>query len=145
MRDIDMHLVDFEGCQLGLCNDYGVPFPKRWRLATTCGRTARTFSKLRCNHFKEFKHAVLDLRGSAPKDLVFTQVVWLSFSSMRCTRTWWTTFAQPCQLLLMVNSMNIGSMNLQKYQYQNRPPFSLLAPFHALQKGPMEKRQRPSG
>ena len=35
-------------------------------------------------------------------------------------------------------------MNLQKYQYQNRPPFSLLAPFHALQKGPMEKRQRPA-
>ena len=60
IRDVNMHLVDFDGCQVGLCDDSGVPFLKRWRIATSCGRTARLFSGLRCQHSKDFKHAVLE-------------------------------------------------------------------------------------
>ena len=62
IRDLGMQLIDFDGCQVGLKNDQGVPFLKRWRLATTCSRTARLFSGLTCNHPKDFKHAVLEGR-----------------------------------------------------------------------------------
>lgn len=62
VRDLGMIIIiiDSDGCQVDLCDDAGQPFLKRWRLATTCWRTARLFSGLRCKHPKDFKHAVLE-------------------------------------------------------------------------------------
>lgn len=57
-----MQIIDFDGCQVGLCDETGHPFLKRWRLATTCHRTAILFSALKCQHPKEFKHATLEGR-----------------------------------------------------------------------------------
>ena len=56
IQDLGMMLVDFEGCYVGLHDGSGELHLKRWRLATTCGRTARIFAKLRCNHPMDFKH-----------------------------------------------------------------------------------------
>ena len=52
-----MMLIDFEGCQVGLHDGSGELHLKKWRLATTCGRVARIFSRLRCDHPKDYKHA----------------------------------------------------------------------------------------
>ena len=57
IRDLNMMIVDFDGCQVGLTDSEGNLHLKRWRLITTCNRTARVFSTLRCNHPSGFQHA----------------------------------------------------------------------------------------
>eukprot|EP00435_Cladocopium_sp_Y103_P043609 s1043_g12.t1 len=57
IRDLNMMVVDFDGCQVGLTDLEGNLHLKRWNLITTCNRTARIFSTVRCNHPSSFQHA----------------------------------------------------------------------------------------
>ena len=74
IRDLNMMIVDFDGCQVGLTDSKGDLHLKRWRLITTCSRTARIFSTLRCNHPADFQHAPISgsrtrLTGFYPKEM----------------------------------------------------------------------------
>ena len=60
LQQLDMMIVDFDGCRVGVVDGEGRPHLKRWRIATTDGRMARIFSKLRCNHDPEFQHSVIE-------------------------------------------------------------------------------------
>ena len=60
IKELEMMLIDFDGCRVGVADSQGHPHLKKWRVATTCGRTARIFSKLRCQHEPEFKHSVIE-------------------------------------------------------------------------------------
>ena len=60
LQQLDMMIVDFDGCRVGVVDGDGQPHLKRWRVATTCGRTARVFSKLRCQHDSGFKHSIIE-------------------------------------------------------------------------------------
>ena len=57
IREIDMMVVNFDGCAVGLVDKAGTPFLKKWRLATTNERLARTFADKRCKHDHSFEHA----------------------------------------------------------------------------------------
>ena len=60
IRDLNMMVVDFDGCQVGLTDTNGGLHLKKWRLITSDNRTARIFNVLRCDHPKEFKHAPIE-------------------------------------------------------------------------------------
>ena len=60
IRDLNMMVVDFDGCQVGLTDFNGGLHLKKWRLITTDNRTARIFNALKCNHPKEFKHVPIE-------------------------------------------------------------------------------------
>ena len=57
IREIDMMVVNFDGCAVGLVDKAEIPFLKKWRLATTNERLARTFADKRCRHDHSFEHA----------------------------------------------------------------------------------------
>ena len=52
-----MMVVNFDGCAVGLVDKAETPFLKKWRLATTNERLARTFADKRCRHDHSFEHA----------------------------------------------------------------------------------------
>ena len=60
IRDLDMVVVDFDGCQVGLTDSHGGVHLKKWRLITTGNRTARIFNALKCSHPRDFKHVPIE-------------------------------------------------------------------------------------
>ncbi len=60
VRDLDMYIVDFDGCAVGFVDPQGCPFLKKWRLATTSERLARKFQEMRCTHDSSFKHSTIE-------------------------------------------------------------------------------------
>ena len=60
IRDLNMMVVDFDGCQVGLTDTNGGLHLKKWRLITSDNYIARMFNALKYNHPKEFKHAPIE-------------------------------------------------------------------------------------
>ena len=117
IRDINMHLVDFEGCQVGLCDDSGVPFLKRWRIATSCGRTARLFSGLRCQRSKDLKHAVLE--GKYTKRPGFYTTLMAEYFVNALYPDLVVIMSQRCRWMRLRQS-RVVRMKLKNSQNQNR-------------------------
>lgn len=91
IQELDLRIVDFDGCQCGVIDKNGNPALKQWRLATSCPRLARLFSKLRCPHPQGFEHAVIE--GSATKStgfyprLMCEQIVRALYPDLRAQRS----------------------------------------------------------
>ena len=66
IKDLDMYIVDCDGCAFGMTSQKGEPLLKRWRIATSCGRLAKAMAQKRCRHEQGFVHGEIS-GGESPK------------------------------------------------------------------------------